>query len=121
MSDRELEAIKKRRLQELQKRLSFQDQKEATPDANAILNKIFEGRAWEIFNAACMQFPNEMVKVEQLFVNLALEKKITKIDGEQLFVLLREIGLPVRLNTTIKVVGHGKTKLFSEKFKESIK
>ncbi len=121
MSDRELEAIKKRKLQALQQRMNSQAQKEETPDANVILNKIFEGRAWEVFNTACTQFPNEMAKVKHLLVSLALEKKINKIDGEQLFTLLREIGLPIRLNTTIRVVGHGKTKLLSEKFKESIK
>ena len=117
MSDKELEAIKRRRLQELQKKMSPPKQKE-TPDANAILNKIFEGRAWEVFNASRAQFPNEMAKVEHLLVSLALEEKIGKIDGEQLLDLLREIGLPVRLDYTIKVIDHGKTKLLSEKLKQ---
>lgn len=121
MSDRELEAIKQKRLQELQKRMSFREQKKEPSDANATLNGIFEGRAWEVFNAARAQFPSEMAKVEQLLVRLALEEKITKVDGEQLYALLREIGLPVRLNTTINVISHGKTELLSEKFKESAK
>jgi DNA-binding TFAR19-related protein (PDSD5 family) len=121
MSDRELEAIKQKRLQELQKRMSFQEQKNEPSDANATLNGIFEGRAWEVFNAARAQFPREMAKVEHLLVRLALEEKITKVDGEQLYALLREIGLRVRLNTTITVISHGKTNLLSEKFKESAK
>ena len=121
MSDRELEAIKQKRLQELQKRMSFQEQKNEPSDANATLNGIFEGRAWEVFKAARAQFPREMAKVEHLLVRLALEEKITKVDGEQLYALLREIGLRVRLNTTITVISHGKTNLLSEKFKESVK
>lgn len=119
MSDRELETIKQKRLQELQKRMSFREQKKELTDANAILNRIFEGRAWEVFNAARAQFPSEMAKVEHLLVRLALEEKIAKVDGEQLYALLREIGLRVRLDTTITVNSHGKTKLLSEKFKES--
>ena len=121
MSDRELEAIKQKRFQELQKRMSSQEQepKKQPTDANRILNRIFEGRAWEVFNVAREQFPSEMANVEQQLVRLALEKKIISIDGEELYTLLREIGLPVRMNTTISVISHGKTELLSEKFKES--
>jgi len=122
MSDKELEAMKRKRFQELQKRAVFQEQKKEPPrDANTILNRIFVGRAWEVFNTASVQFPSKMVKVKDLLVRLALEGKITDMDGEQLYGLLREIGLPVRLNTTIKIISHGKTKSLSEKFRESTK
>ena len=121
MSDKELETIRQKRLKELQKTPSFREQKKDPSNANATLNRIFEGRAWEVFNAARAQFPNEMAKIEQLLVRLALEKKITQLNGEQLYAFLREIGLRVRLDTTITVTGHGKTKLLSEKFKESTK
>jgi len=119
MSDKELETIRQKRLKDLQKTMSFREQKKEPSNANAPLNRIFEGRAWEVFNAARSQFPNEMAKIEQLLVRLALEKKITPLNGEQLYAFLREIGLRVRLDTTITVVGYGKTKLLSEKFKES--
>jgi hypothetical protein len=46
---------------------------------------------------------------------------LKEIDGEQLFALLRSIGLRVSLNTEIKVVSHGKTQSLSEKIKESKK
>ena len=99
--------------------MSFREQTKEPSDANATLNGIFVGRAYEVFNAARAQFPSQMAKVEHLLVGLALEEKITKLDGEQLYALLREIGLRVRLDTTIKVISHGQTKLLSEKFKES--
>lgn len=121
MSDKELEAIKQRKLRELQKRMTFREQKKEKTDGYKILNKIFKGRAWEVFNAAQMQFPAAMVKIERLLVSLALEEKITQMQGEQLYALLREIGLRVRLNTTIKVASHGTTKLLSDKFKDSTK
>jgi len=121
MSDKELEAIKQRKLRELQKRMTFREQKKEQIDGHKILNKIFKGRAWEVFNAAQAQFPAAMARIERLLVSLALEGKITQMQGEQLYALLREIGLRVRLNTTIKVASHGKTELLSEKFKDSIK
>jgi DNA-binding TFAR19-related protein (PDSD5 family) len=121
MSDKELEVIKKRKLREMQRRITLREQKREQVDGQKILNKVFKGRAWEVFHSAQEQYPIEMAKIEHLLVKLALEGKITQMQGEQLYSLLREIGLHVRLNTTIKVVSHGKTKLLSEKFKESVK
>jgi len=122
MSDKELEALKQKRLQEMQKRMARQEYKKETKervDSSQILDKIFRGRAWEVFNAAKTQFPSLMPEIERLLVSLALERNIGEVEGEQLLALLREIGLQVRLNTTIKVLSRGKIKSFSEKFKES--
>jgi len=121
MSDRELEAIRQRKLRDLQKKTTPKEQKEMQTDAHAILDKVLRGRAWEVFNAAKAQFPAQMAKIEQLLVNLASQGKINEMEGEQLYALLREIGLPVRMNTTIRVLNHGKTKSLSEKFRESTK
>jgi DNA-binding TFAR19-related protein (PDSD5 family) len=122
MSDKELEALKQKRLQEMQKRMARQEYKKEAKervDSNQILDKIFRGRAWEVFNAAKTQFPSLMPEIERLLVSLALERNIGEVEGEQLLALLREIGLQVRLNTTIKVLSRGKIKSLSEKFKES--
>ena len=121
MSDKELEALKQKRLQEMQKRMARQEYKKETKeqvDSSQILDKIFRGRAWEVFNAAKTQFPSLMPEIERLLVSLALERKIGEVEGEQLLALLREIGLQVRLDTTIKVLSRGKTKSLSEKFRE---
>jgi DNA-binding TFAR19-related protein (PDSD5 family) len=122
MSDKELEALKQKRLQEMQKRMARQEYKKETKervDSSQILDKIFRGRAWEVFNAAKTQFPSLMPEIERLLVSLALERNIGEVEGEQLLALLREIGLQVRLNTTIKVLSRGKIKSLSEKFRES--
>ena len=122
MSDKELEALKQKRLQEMQKRMARQEYKKETKeqvDSSQILDKIFRGRAWEVFNAAKTQFPSLMPEIERLLVSLALERNIGEVEGEQLLALLREIGLQVRLDTTIRVLSRGKIKSLSEKFRES--
>jgi DNA-binding TFAR19-related protein (PDSD5 family) len=122
MSDKELEALKQKRLQEMQKRMARQEYKKEAKervDSNQILDKIFRGRAWEVFNAAKTQFPSLMPEIERLLVSLALERNIGEVEGEQLLALLREIGLQVRLDTTIRVLSRGKIKSLSEKFRES--
>jgi len=121
MSDKELEALKQKKLRELQRRMAIQEQKKEQIDTQKILNTIFKERAWEVFNTARAQFPSEMKKVEQLLEDLKLAGKISEMDGEQLYVLLRKIGLPVRLNTTISYLSHGKTESLSEKIKEKTK
>jgi DNA-binding TFAR19-related protein (PDSD5 family) len=124
MSDKELEALKQKRLLELQKRMMLQEHKKEPRqrvDASQILNKLFIGRAWEVFNAAKTQFPGAIPEIERLLVRLAIEGKIGKMEGEQLLGLFREIGLPVKLNTTIKIINHGKTKALSEQFKDAMK
>jgi DNA-binding TFAR19-related protein (PDSD5 family) len=119
MSDNELEALKRKRLIELKRRISIRQEKQEPIDVHKILARVFRGRAWEVFNKANSQYPNEMAKIEQTLVSLVSEGKLTEIDGEQLFELLRNVGLDVRLNTAIKVISHGKTQSLSERFKES--
>ena len=119
MSDRELEAIKQRKLQELQKKLNLQEQKKKPIEPKAILRRIFDEKAREIFNAARAQFPSEMAEVESLLLKLTQEGKITHIDGTELYTLLKEVGMPIRLKTTINVTRHGETKSLSAKLRES--
>jgi len=119
MSDDELETLKRKRLNELQRRMALRQEKQEPIDVHKVLDSVFRGRAWEVFNAANSQYPNVMAKIEQRLVSLVSEGKLTELDGEQLFALLRNVGLDVRLNTAIKVVSHGKAQSLSEKFKES--
>jgi DNA-binding TFAR19-related protein (PDSD5 family) len=122
MSDKELETIRQKRLKELQQKILLKEKQiEAKIDPNTVLSKLFRGRALEVFNASASQFPKETDKIRKLLVKLALDGKISEITGEQLFALLRQVGLPVKLNTSINYYGKGKTKTLSEKFKESMK
>jgi len=122
MDDRELEAIRQRKIAQLQKKRNIEKQKKNFKiNTNEILNNSFVGRAWEVMKTSSEQFPQETLQLKKLIVKLILEKKIEKINGEQLFLLIRKLGLPIKLNTSIKYLGKGKTKSLSEKFKESMK
>lgn len=120
--DTELERIKRQRLAKMQKTLSARQQQEQAATGKLepmqILQKVFVGRAWEIYNAAMQQYPRI---AEQIFRELAqlvqtgqLQGQIT---GEQLYGLLRQIGLDVRLDTKIQVLEHGELKSIADKFK----
>lgn len=122
MSDDELEALKRKRLLDLQRRIAAcQVKQEPKIDSRKVLDKVFRDRAWEVYNEAYSQYPVEMAEIEPTLVNLVSDGKLKDIDGEQLFSLLRSIGLRVSLNTEIKIVSHGKTQSLSEKIKESKK
>ncbi len=124
MSDSELEAIKRRKLRELQKKVA-QEQKgkegdrKALVDSDKVLNKVFGYRAWEVFNAASAQYPEETSEIKAALVKMADSGELTEIDGERLYVFLRNLGLRVRLETEIKFVKKGETKSLSEKLEEN--
>jgi len=121
MSDSELEAIKQRKLRDIQKRWAARQKKPEKTDADEVLNKVFQGRAWEVFNAANQQFPPVMSQIKGALVKLASSGRLTEVTGEQLYLLLRTLGLRVRLNTTIRYTEHGKLKSLAEKIKEDLR
>jgi DNA-binding TFAR19-related protein (PDSD5 family) len=120
--DSELERLKRQRLAAMQKRLNAkQEQTAATSgklDPVKILEKVFVGRAWEVYHATRQQYPTI---ADQLFQELAelvrLGRVKGQITGEQLYGLLRQIGLDVRLETKIQVLDHGELKPIADKFR----
>ena len=118
MSDSELRAIRLNKLRELQAKLAAKQKRTEKIDSNKILNRIFKGRAWEVFNTARYQFPSVMSKIKEALVNLALSGRLKEVTGEQLYLFLRNLGLRVRLNTKIRYTEHGKLKSLAEKIKE---
>ena len=119
--DSELERIKRQRLAAMQKRMAAKQQKEAAPvklEPRQILEKVFVGRAWEVYHAARAQYP---VIADQIFRELAALVQAGqlrgKITGEQLFGLLRQIGLDVHLDTKIQVLEHGELKPLADRFR----
>jgi len=120
MSDRELETIKRRKLREIQRRWAAKQKKTEKTEPNEVLDRIFRGRAWEVFNAANHQFPNVMSKVKDVLVKLASSGGLKEVTGEELYLFLRKLGLRVRLDTKIHYTGHGKLKTLAEKIKEDL-
>ena len=124
--DLELELIRKRRLLELQKKLKLKEDAKQVAKEGAekheppekILNKVFEGRAWEVWKAAENQYPSVAGKLKEVLVQLISQGKITRVTGEQLMYLFRKVGLNVRLPTRIKIIESGEIKTLEQKLKE---
>ncbi len=119
--DTELERIKRQRLAQMQKRLAAKQSTEMenkSIDTNKVLKNVFVGRAWEVYQATRRQYPQI---AEQLFSELAqlVQSRRVRgpITGEQLYGLLRQIGLDVRLDTKIQVLEHGELKSVADKFR----
>ena len=124
MNDSELEAIKRKKMQALQKRLAVEqkrkEQKSESPkNPDQVLDKVFKYRAWEVFNAASDQYPQIMRGVKDALVKMVLSGELSEIDGEQLLVFLRSMGLDVRLETEIRFLKKGESKTLSQKLEET--
>lgn len=121
MSDAELERIKRQRLARMQRNLAaknLESSKGNKPAPEDILRKIFVGRAWEVYYAAKQQYPTIATQIFQELTTLVENGKIQgQITGEQLYGLLRQIGLDVRLDTKIQVFERGELKSIAEKFR----
>jgi DNA-binding TFAR19-related protein (PDSD5 family) len=121
MSDSQLDALRRKKLLELQRKLAVKENKTETVDANAALNRVFRGRAWEVFNAASYQFPQAMSRIKDLLVELSSSGKLKEVTGEQLYLFLTNLGLKVRLDTKIEFASHGELKPIAEKLKSELK
>ena len=125
MSDDELERLKRRKMQEMQRRMaqnqtppSSPTPERKEPTSSEILGNNFGDRAWEVWNAAQQQYPSVIHKVEASLVQAIKEGKVKKkIDGAALAHFFRAVGLPVRLNTQIRFAEHGELKTLEQKLK----
>ncbi len=125
--DEELERIKQRRLQELRRKMLLNQIKENEPEPeppkeptnDELLGRYFRNRAWEVWNTAKHQYPQVMPKIEAMLVEAIKQGKIKDyIDGANLMGFFRQVGLPVRLETRIRVSEHGELKTLEQKIKE---
>jgi len=123
MSDQELEALRRKKLQQLRRlteeKAKTEPAKTQVEGPKQVLNRFFIDRAWEVFNAAISQYPQVAEDIEKTLVKLIQEGKInSKISGEELYSLFLRLGLRVHLETHIRILEHGKVKSLEEKIKE---
>jgi programmed cell death protein 5 len=127
--DEELERLKQRRLEELRRKMLLDQIKEKEPETEPepakeptneeMLGKYFGNRAWEVWNAAKHQYPQVMPKIEVMLVDAIKQGKIKDyIDGANLIGFFKQVGIPVRLDTKIRVSEHGELKTLEQKIKE---
>ena len=120
--DSELERLKLRRMQEMQRRLLEQEKTKATDQKQLrprdVLKTILVGRAWEVLNAAAVQFPEPTRMLEAELARLVSKGRLKgPVTAEQLMWLFRSLGLDVRLETKIQVLESGELKSLADKFR----
>ena len=121
--DKELEQLKKKRLAEMEKNISFKQQKKEEisskknqPSPREILVKNLGYRGLEVLQNAEYQFPNETKIVIVKLVELINSGDINeKLDGGKLLALFRAVGLDVHMQTKINIEQDGKFVSISEK------
>lgn len=121
MSDDDLAFIRQKKLREFQRRMVAKESQPEKVNADSVLNKIFQDRAWEVFSAATYKYPEAMRKIKDILVKLASSGKLSAVTGEELYVFLNKLGLEVRLNTKITFASHGELKSLEEKMKEELR
>ncbi len=125
--DKELEKLKEKRLDEMQKNILFKQKQEKLLTSQKepsekklkprdILANRLGYRGLEVLQNAESQFPNETkIVVEKLLELISAGEINEQIDGGKLLLLLRSVGLNVRVKTKISIEEDGKFVSFSEK------
>jgi len=122
--DKDLERLKAKRLAEMQKNLSSQQeqdkitssQKDNKPSSREIVIKQLGYRGLEVLQNAEHQFPKETQIVLLKLSELISSGDITEVlDGGNLLALFRSIGIDVRMKTKINVEKDGKFVSLSDK------
>ena len=118
--DSELERLKRQRLARMQKTFTEKQSQAETwkLEPSKVLEKTFVGRAWEVYQAALQQYPQIAAQIFRELAELVRSGQLREqITGEQLYGLLRQIGLDVRLETKIQVLERGELKPIADKFR----
>jgi len=125
--DKDLERLQAKRLAEMRKNLSSQqeqekiatlqkEQKDNKPSSREIVIKRLGYRGLEVLQNAEQQFPKETQIVVLKLSELILSGDITEVlDGGNLLALFRSIGINVRMETKINVEKDGKFVSLSDK------
>ncbi len=123
-SDDEIENIKKRKLLEMERRLAAMKRtqadapKKVEEDPLTIVKKHLVGRGPEVLEAAFSQYPQATMEVVKYIANLYRTGKLSEdIPGEDLYELFCNLGIPVRLETSITYIKDGKRVPLSQRFK----
>ena len=128
--DNDLEFLKRRKLLEMQMRLlkekaleaektKEKEQKTQKPKGpEEVLMSRFVDRAFEVWTAAKQQYPKATQEVSRALAQVIQSGKLKeKITGEQLYWLFQQLGIPVRLRTTIRIYEGGELKTIADKLK----
>lgn len=125
--DEDLEKLKAKRLEEMQRNISLQqkqkeqisklnEKQQKKPTPREIVVKTLGHRGLEVLENAEYQFPNETkLLIEKLAELITLGEINEILDGGKLLTLFRAIGISVRMETKISVEHDGKFVSLSDK------
>ena len=127
--DKELEMLKAKRLAEMQKNFSEQNQSDnkvdnesekPKPSLRDYVVKSLGYRGMEVLQNAEYQFPNESKIIIEKLGELISSGDINEtLDGGKLLVLFRSVGLSIRMENKINVEKDGKFVSIADKFKKT--
>jgi len=129
--DRDLEALKQKRLAEMQKNISYKKKQEDLkssleekeknkPSPRDIVVKQLGYRGLEVLEQAEIQFSSQTKFVIDKLAELISSGEVNEtLDGGKLLALFRSIGVNVRLETKINVEQDGKFVSLSDKLSKS--
>ena len=127
--DKELEILKAKRLAEMQKNLSIQDQSDKSASEEIEKPKLslrdyvvnsLGYRGMEVLQNSEYQFPNESKIIIEKLGELISSGDINEtLDGGKLLVLFRSVGLSIRMENKINVEKDGKFISIADKFKKT--
>ena len=127
--DKEFEMLKEKRLAEMQKNISMQNQSSENPNIEDTEPKISSRdyvvknlgyRGMEVLQNAEYQFPTEAKIVIEKLGELISSGDINEtLDGGKLLVLFRSVGLHIRMENKINVEQDGKFVSIADKFKKT--
>ncbi len=124
MSDQEDLELKMKLLRMQRRLLAEKAQKDAksaasTPrDPETLVRSVLRERGVEVLEAAKQQFPMETRQVIDELAGLVAKGEVSEITGPWLYSVLNQIGIPVRLRTSIQIVSDGKVGSIADKLKE---
>ena len=127
--DKELEMLKAKRLAEMQKNFSEQDQlnddtnnetEKPKPTLRDYVVNSLGHRGMEVLQNAEYQFPNESkIIIEKLGELISTGDINETLDGGKLLVLFRSVGISIRMENKINVEKDGKFISIADKFKKT--
>ena len=125
--DREVEYLKRKQLQKIRKRLLIEKVTEASQqkvkerkDPHEILQSFFTDSAWKVWRVAEQQHPKGTEEVAKALITLTNSGKLRgKVTDQQILWLFKQIGLPIRFETKIRIFEGGEFKTIAEKLRGS--
>lgn len=127
--DRDIEMIKARKLMQMRKIAAAKEKEEEQkkrlgeapkPKSSMdIVKDYLYDRGDEVLRAAMAQYPAQAAAIIAKIAEIIQSGELrTRVSGGELLALFRSIGLPVRIDTSIRIEEHGKLVSFSDRLKQ---